>query len=65
MLIELGLTAVYCTEATYESNIINLDRNTVLVFTHKNGDDVILLGNNECDHVRWEFDSKGRMKRRV
>lgn len=54
-LVKLGMSAVYCNDANYSKLVTQMDRNTVLVYAHDSGEDVILLGENGIDHVRLKF----------
>lgn len=63
-LVKCGMTAVYCTDANYERLVVQMDRNTVLIYSHDSGQDVILLGENGIDHVRFKFEGE-RMVPRV
>ena len=59
MYVSLGLSALYVTDANYGVAFKTLDKHTVLVYIHSNGEDVILLGDNEIDTVRFKFRHTG------
>lgn len=51
-----GLVARYVSdEGQYRHELANLDRLTVLIYVRDGGEDVILLGDNEIDHVRFRY----------
>jgi hypothetical protein len=59
MYVSLGLNARYVTEKNYSSAVVNLDLQTVLVYVHGSGEDVILMGDNKIDVVRFKFRNNG------
>jgi hypothetical protein len=59
MYVSLGLSALYVTDANYGLAFKTLDKKTVLVYIHSEGEDVILLGDNEIDTVRFKFRHNG------
>ncbi len=59
LLILHGMEAQYVTNTTYSSAVSQLNTKTVLVYIHGSGEDVILMGDNEIDVVRFKF-RKGR-----
>jgi len=59
MFVKLGLSAVYVTPEHYEKAMLALDKNTVLVYIHSDGEDVILMGDNLIDVVKFKFRSNG------
>lgn len=59
MLIEHGMTAVYTTAGAFRDTLKAMDKDTVLIYAHDRGEDVILLGDNEIDHVTFKFNPYG------
>lgn len=59
MYVSLGLSALYVTDANYSMAFKTLDKHTVLVYIHSSGEDVVLLGDNEIDTVRFKFRNNG------
>lgn len=57
--VSLGLNALYVTDANYGLAFRTLDKKTVLVYIHSEGEDVVLLGDNEIDTVRLKFRNNG------
>lgn len=57
--IELGMTARYVIPSRYKAALSELDINTVLVLVKDDGEDVILIGDNLIDLVRFRFRKDG------
>lgn len=56
ILIDGGWSALYISDRTVLSSVLQtLDKNTAICYTHDEGEDLILLGDNEIDHVRIKF----------
>lgn len=55
----MGMTARYVNEHTYPIGLKELDVNTVLVYVHDTGEDIILIGDNLIDLVRFKFRKDG------
>jgi len=62
-LVSHGMSAIYCSEDMYKYHMRQMDTNTVLVYSHTNGEDVILMGDNGIDVVRFKFNAEGGMSR--
>lgn len=50
-----GMSARYSTGKPKGSDIAKLDINTVLVYIHDEGQDVVLMGDNLIDTIRFKF----------
>jgi len=62
-LIMEGMTAVYVNnQKTYSHAFNSLKITEVLIWIHKNGEDVVLLGDNEIDVVRFKFHKTGPIR---
>lgn len=56
ILIDGGWSALYISDRTLLSSMMQtMDKNTVICYTHDEGEDLILLGDNEIDQVRIKF----------
>lgn len=56
ILVDGGWCAVYTSDTiVLNSHLQHMDKNTVLCHTHDDGEDLILIGDNEIDTVRIKF----------